>query len=168
MTLADKVYQMTIPSGLSPRRYISGYYALNLPAPEDTSGDWHFSSVFYRYEEDPGPVTLAGEGERIDTNAIWGDWGIYCCDDSLRRRALKAPSPSYAANHFRAILDLLYESVRDGKEPAYLCWASVDYLDTEEEKALLLAKAAEMIPHLDDDGRALLEQWIREERDRER
>jgi len=40
------MHQIIIPGNLSEARYISGIHALNLPAPEGTSGDWHFLNVF--------------------------------------------------------------------------------------------------------------------------
>lgn len=47
--------------------YITGKTALNIPAPECTSGDWHFRPTF----ESPsslGSMCLAGEGLKRNTN----------------------------------------------------------------------------------------------------
>jgi hypothetical protein len=56
------------------KKDISGIHALNLPTPEDTSGDWHFLNVFYRNMETPNTAVIAGEGEEINTNHIYGNY----------------------------------------------------------------------------------------------
>lgn len=167
MTLKDSnmSHQVIIPDNLSEQRYISGMYALNLPAPEDTSGDWHFLSVFYRKSITPHTVMIAGEGEKINTNHIFGKDGIYVCDKALARRGLKADGKtSYAANHFRAILDLVHSSLQDNIYPSRLSGASEDYLDTDDEKNILLEKATAMLPHLSSNASEMLQKWIEEER----
>lgn len=163
----DALYQMVIPDGLSEKRYITGMEALNLPAPEDTSGDWHFLNVWYRdRERDIDVVTLAGEGEEINTNPIYGSYGVYRCDEGLKQRGLEMEGASaWAASHFRAILDLLYGQIKKGRYPDWLQEASEDWLDTEEEKKTLLEKAAMMLPHLLPEEQALLIQWINRERE---
>ena len=57
--------QVSIPVTTSTH-YITGIPALNLPAPEGTSGDWHFYTVFYKVTNTDKPVLklqLAGDGE---------------------------------------------------------------------------------------------------------
>jgi hypothetical protein len=158
-------FQVRIPGGLSTSRYISGHAALNLPAPEDTSGDWHFFAYFFRYE--PGDVAhIAGEGETVNTNHIYGDYGIYDCTNALRTRGLvhEGGGTPYAANHFRAILDLLYEGLIHDKYPRHVQFASEDFLDTSEEKDFLLEKATSMMPFLTENRQALLQQWLEKEK----
>ena len=150
--------QVRIPDDLDEDRYISGKAALNLPAPEETSGDWHFLNIFYT--EKPSEVFVAGRDGRVDTNAIWGDWGIYPCSEGLNRRDLKADGTPYAANHFRAILDLLYLSLRDNHFPFHMQEATEEYLDTQEQKELLISKAREMLPFLTDQQKELLLRWL--------
>jgi hypothetical protein len=155
--------QVMIPDDLSEARYISGVHALNLPAPERTSGDWHFSNVYYHSEE--SVITLAGTGEEIDTNFIFGNYGIYLCNEALKNRGLKADGKTYyAANHFRAVLDLLYERIEKGKYPYYLTGASEDYFDTEEEKKILLEKSCAILPYLPLNKQNILLEWINKER----
>ena len=63
------MYQMFIPADLSEERYISGMEALNLPAPEGTSGDWHFVNVFYtKKQEKISRVTIANIERGAVTN----------------------------------------------------------------------------------------------------
>jgi hypothetical protein len=157
-------YQPAIPDGLSICRYISGKAALNLPAPEGTSGDWHFFGYFYSSK--PGyTVYIAGDGESVNTNHIYGDYGVYNCSDGLKKHgpACSGKVP-YAANHFRATLDLLYDFLMCDIYPRQAQFASEDFLDTAEEKELLLAKAASMFPFLAPHHQALLQQWLEKER----
>jgi hypothetical protein len=157
-------YQVIIPGNLSEERYISGIHALNLTPPENTSGDWHFSNVFY-HEKNNVVITLAGNGENINSNLIFGNYGIYDCTETLKKRGLKANgNVSYAANHFRAILDLLYERIKEGKYPSYLQGMSEDFLDTESEKEILLEKAEMMLPFLSLEEQEILLKWIGKER----
>lgn len=157
-------YQIKILGNLSENRYISGMAALNLPAPEGTSGDWHFLNVFFRDEKTSKVATVAGDGEEINTNHIFKNYGIYQCDEALNKRGLKAEGEiSYSANHFRAILDLLYWRLKNGKDAGYMYGAAEDYLDTEEEKKFLLEKAAMMLPYLFADEQTMLLKWINKE-----
>jgi hypothetical protein len=87
------------------------------------------------------------------------------CNEALVRRGLKAQDEiSYAANHFRAILDLLYRKLEKSFYPSYLKGATEDYLDTEDEKSLLLKKAAMMLPYLSSSESGMLQKWIEDER----
>ena len=164
---AQQLHQRTIPDGLSEERYISGIAALNLPAPEGTSGDWHFVSCFYTNQINDVPeVFIAGRDGRVDTNSIYGNYGIYDCTEALKTRGIeyKGKRRPYAANHFRAILDLLYDCIIDDVYPLYMQKAAEDFLDSDQEKNFLLAKAALMLPHLKANQQALLLQWIEQEK----
>jgi hypothetical protein len=164
ITKGDAI-QIIIPGNLSEKRYISGISALNLPAPEGTSGDWHFYNHFFRYKKERSAV-IAGEGETVNTNHIYGTFGIYDCADALGKRHLvhEGQEVPYAANHFRAILDLIYEDLKDEKYPSYMQSATEEFLNTEEQKALLIEKAALMSPHLSIKSQTLLSQWIAKEK----
>ena len=70
-------FQAIIPDNLSEERYISGIYALNLPAPEETSGDWHFLNTFYRNSETSDIVMIAGEDETLNDYRL-KPVGSYC------------------------------------------------------------------------------------------
>jgi hypothetical protein len=115
----------------SPRRYVTGMAALNIPAPENTGGDWHFWGIFDS-PRFPDNLPLAGEGLEWNTNALFGDYGIHECSDSLRCRGISLPKGTrvYSANHYRAILDMLARSVSKGQVPRHL--AISDWLDTDE------------------------------------
>lgn len=149
MSILDKITfvpeaQIEIPSRTSKKRYISGYYALYVFPPEETSGDWHDVWHWREGIDRPRDITLAGYGTDINTNDIWGDWGVYEGKDRLLKKDLKIKeriTEVYIANHFRAILDLLYRDLRRFDRADTLFFASTDWLDTEEQKELLLSKA---------------------------
>lgn len=159
-----KLFQLAIPDKLSMHRYISSFAALNLRPPEGTSGDWHFTNIFYSFDPKPKTVYIAGEGERLNTNSILGEYGIYNCTQELKLRGLVAQGvQSWAANHFRAILDLVYKEIHSNHVPKMLYWACEDYLDTKDEKLRLLQKASEMLPLLNEREQKLLMDWINHE-----
>lgn len=114
------------------RTYLSGFTALNIPAPEGTGGDWHAPTALL----DPGSTfSLAGEGPHcfVNANAVFGKDGIHECSDTLRGMgATVAPGARvYAGNHYRAIVDLLVEQAR-ARLPVFDLIDPEDYLDTQE------------------------------------
>ena len=117
----------------SPRRYVTGMAALNIPSPENTGGDWHFRGTF-RSTSFPNNTSLAGEGLDWNTNALFGNYGIHECSDSLRCRGISLPEGTrvYSANHYRAILDMLARSVSKGQVHRHLTIS--DWLDTDEHR----------------------------------
>ena len=70
-------------------RYITDKPALNIPAPEDTTGDWHFDNMFFNVSGDGKPLELllAGDGEALNTNHIFGSYGIHECSSAVALRA---------------------------------------------------------------------------------
>jgi hypothetical protein len=164
-TRYETVYQLLIPGDLSVNRYISGKAALNLPAPEGTSGDWHFFGYFYRSK--PGVIVyLAGDGEAVNTNHIYGGFGVHDCTISLKMRDLvqEGNGTPYAANHFRAILDMLYDLLTRDVYPRRIQSATEDFLDTVAEKEYLLEKAVLMFPFLSKPRQDLLGEWLEKEK----
>ena len=143
----------------TPRRYLSGASALNIPAPERTSGDWHFQNAFFI---SPRPVQLAGEGlgTLVDTNDLFGDYGIHECSGVLRKFGVTLPEgmPVYAANHFRAILDLLISSAKAGRPADYLANPE-EWLDTPENVRKLVAMADQAQPLLEGKERETVSAW---------
>ena len=159
--------QVTIPK-TSPAHYISDKPALNIPAPEDTTGDWHFDNMFFDVtgEGEPLPLILTGEGESLNTNHIFGSYGIHECSAALIKRGITLPegmTEVWAANHFRAVLDMAYESLVEHGAVMRLTCAAEDYFDTAEQKRELLTKALEMLPYLTPAQGAALQSWIKKE-----
>lgn len=160
----ERLQQVTIPV-TTPRRYITGLYALNLPSPEGTSGDWH--DVFHWQEgyEPPRQVTLGGT-EEINTQPIYGQLGIAEGKHRLLCRGLHVPMDMpavYLANHTRAILDLLYRSLTRHGRVLNLTGATSDWLDSRQQGSDLLEHATRLLPHFPPSGQASLRRWIEQE-----
>ncbi|WP_043562507.1 hypothetical protein [Actinomyces israelii] len=156
--------QVEIPP-TTPERYITGIYALNVQAPEGTSGDWH--DVFHWREgvDDPDEVMLGGSAE-VDTNHIYGDLGIYNGKDSLLAKGLEIPGQTasvYVANHFRAILDMVYHSLTHYRRVYNLTGATTDWLDTPEQQQYVLEQATRMTPFLPQESQQHLADWVSKE-----
>src|SRR4051812_23600347 len=98
----------------TPKHYITGMTALNIPDPQSKGGDWHFHEAFYGRGTLPPKIFLAGEGEEWNTNTVLADFGIHECSAVLRRLGLDISQSQrvYAANHLRAILDMLYRCIK--------------------------------------------------------
>ena len=143
-------------------RYITGVYALNIEPPEGTTGDWH--DVFHWRDglDDPVELMLGGT-EEVNTNHIYGDLGVYEGRDRvLRKRLSRAPGVSevFIANHYRAILDMLFHSLTQYGRVYNLNGATVDWLDTPEQQHYVLEQATRMAPHLTEPAQAMLTAWI--------
>jgi hypothetical protein len=148
----------------SPTRYLTGMTALNIPAPENTGGDWHFSGAF-RSSSFPENLKLAGEGLEWNTNALFGEYGIHECSDILRSRGISIPDgvQIFSANHYRAILDMLYRSVSSGHIPQHL--AIGDWLDTEEQKKEFFRLLDRFFDRFSPSQQTLVSVWIENNRD---
>lgn len=70
-------------------KYVTGVYALNLPLPDGTPGDWHFSALDWHKA-------------RIEDSAdsLFGDWGLHIAEVPYHGKMA-------VANHVRACLDLI-------------------------------------------------------------
>ena len=160
----DFYKQTTIPE-TSITHYITDLPALNIPAPQDTTGDWHFDNMFFDVTGEGQPLALkmAGEGESLNTNHIYGTYGIHECSAALIKRGITLPdgmTEVWSANHFRAVLDMAYESLTLHGKVMRLIGAAEDYFDTEEQKRELLTKALDMMPYLTKAQGEELQKWI--------
>ncbi|MDR2091655.1 MAG: hypothetical protein LBP62_08455 [Clostridiales bacterium] len=154
------MYKLTIPK-TTMQTYISGTQALNVP--DETSGDWHFYTVWFSPFEET--VTLYGEGQERNTNEIYGTFGIYDKKAVLERYGISSETPEvYVANHYRAILDLAYCCAKR-KRMNPVIGGTMDYFDTEEQKTMILELAAKMldVKYLAEDEQAALKDWIQKE-----
>ncbi|MDR2844774.1 MAG: hypothetical protein LBV28_01635 [Puniceicoccales bacterium] len=129
----------------SPTRYLTGKTALNIPSPEGT-GDWHFSETF----ASPPRHSIAGEN-RISTKAFLGDEGIFDCAPILRRCGAVdgATSRVFAANHYRAVADLVLDLVIRRKAKVAGVVVLDDWFPQNDEKRRvveLLEKARPKLP----------------------
>ena len=160
--------QVEIPV-TSKERYISGLHALNIPAPEGTFGDWH--DVFHHPEDAPDRAwkLQLGGSDWVDTNHIYQDLGVYQGLDNILHKGLQVPDDMtevWVANHFRAILDLIYRSLQRFDDIYGLEAATTDWLDTPEQQTYLLEQATLMLPHLSHEHQEKLAAWIEQEAQR--
>jgi hypothetical protein len=143
-------------------RYISGEYALNLPS--EFSGDWHFSSVWY--SDKPEMVTFMSDDIGFNTNLIWGDFGITNRIQAYKDANLDTSRHVciYTADCFRAILDLMIlGSIKNYM--GIVVGATMDYLDTEDQKHFILDKASEALQSdlLSSEQKMRIQHWITSE-----
>jgi len=112
----------------SQQHYLTGQAALNVPYEDNTFADWHFDEVFLSGR---GRFRVAGQ-DFPDTSHLLGAYGIRECGGVLRRYGVKLGEGEkvYAANHVRAVLDLVVSTLSKGKIPAHVTVA--DTLDSEE------------------------------------
>lgn len=144
----------------APTRYLTGMTALNIPAPEGTTGDWHFEESFLGRKGRAPKFFVAGEGTELNTNPIWGAWGIYDCSSILRAKgiAIAAEEKIYAANHGRAISDLLYRALKNLEYPHHI--AVDDWLDIPTEKKRLFDSLPLLNGFLKEDEKIILTSWF--------
>ncbi len=144
----------------SPKHYISGLTALNVPFPEEGNGDWHFHEAFFGRGNRKPKITLAGEGESVNTNPLLGTEGIYECADKLKQLGVE-PIPHqkvYVAGHYRAILDMLYKALQRGCFPSHL--DILGWFETEAQLQTLKQKTQLLMPYLNTEAKELLNQWL--------
>ena len=150
----------TLPE-TSPRHYITGITALNVPLPEEGYGNWHFTEAFYGRGERAPKIFVAGDKEEWNTHAIFGDFGIYECAEKLKKLGVEVPAGQkvYVAGHYRAVLDMLYRCVKKEQFPHHL---TIDaWFDSEEQKQVLLAKVKQMKNHLSSKEWHRVEEWLK-------
>lgn len=138
----------------SPERYLTGFEALNIPLADGTAADWRFHEVFVACE---GPAHVAGAGYP-PTSVFFGGYGIRECGDQLRKMGrADVLGPVWAADHVRAILDLVAKSVMERRLPDHV--PADDLLDREADRAELRRKVAEFRAKVSDDVRNLIDRW---------
>lgn len=116
----------TIPF-TTPTQYLTGVAALNIPYEDNTFADWHFCAVFLIGD---GCFRVVGK-DFPDTSHLLGTYGIRECAGVLRRygRPVAEGEKVYAANHVRALLDMVIHSIEKGKMPHHV--TVEDMLDDE-------------------------------------
>jgi hypothetical protein len=112
----------------SEEHYLTGQAALNVPYEDNTFADWHFDEVFLSGR---GRFPVAGR-DFPDTSPLLGTYGIRECASVLRRYGVQLGENEkvYAANHVRAVLDLVVSTLSKGKIPVHVTVG--DTLDSEE------------------------------------
>lgn len=98
---------LKIWSETTPRRYISGIVALNLPTSPD-SGDWHTVEMLSALNRGaPIPLRLAGENTEFDGFGYFGSEGVIEASEVIKHLGETVQGPVHVATHPRAIADML-------------------------------------------------------------
>ncbi len=144
----------------TPTCYLTGMTALNIPAPEGTTGDWHFEESFFGRGNIRPKFFVAGEGRALNSNPIWGALGIYDCSSILRAKgiAIAAEERVYAANHCRALLDMLYNAIKRKEYPHHI--SIDDWLDIDAERKRLLENIPTLNSFLKQEEKIILTSWV--------
>ena len=147
---------MTQFPSTSQEHYLTGQAALNIPNEDGSFADWHFTEVFLSGR---GRFPIAGENFP-DTTELLGSYGIRECAGVLRRFGLVLGEGEkvYAANHVRAVLDLVVKTLSKGRIPEHV--TIEDILDTPEGRRELQEQLHRLKERITDRVTlSLLEQW---------
>lgn len=147
---------ITIPT-TSPMRYLSGMAALNLPSPTGT-GDWHMEQTFFRSREKRSRSFISGLGCATDTTPLLGDTGVFDCTTLLDD--LKIPhveAPVYAANHARAIADLVLAAVLRNESPDFV--RLDDWMPRDSDKQEVFDLLSIALPQLRSEHQKTILTW---------
>ncbi len=107
--------QRSVVSNTTKENYITGIAALNIPSSEGT-GDWHFFENFMIRVNIIPTQQVAGI-DTLSTKKWLGDFGVFDCHEILLECGITTLNKSeciYAANHYRAIADMVYDNVKHG------------------------------------------------------
>lgn len=155
--------QVIIPR-TSRLHYLGGMAALNLPSPLGT-GDWHMEQTFRNRQGNKlSRSFISGVGCATDTTALLGDAGIYDCTQIIND--LKIPhdsEPVFAANHARAIADLVISSILRDITPNHI--QLDDWMPRETDKQSVFDLLNIAAPHLTEDQRGLVAAWANKNRE---
>lgn len=115
---------LKIWSETTPRRYISGIVALNLPTSPD-SGDWHTVEMLHALKRGaPISLRLAGENTEFDAFSYFGSDGIIDASETIARLGETVQGPVHVATHPRAVADMLMFRLPQG-------WRNLAHLDLD-------------------------------------
>jgi hypothetical protein len=144
----------------SETHYLTGSAALNIPNPDGSFADWHFTETFLSGRRS---CWVAGR-EAPDTTHLLGSYGIRECSEVLRRFGVPIPvgQSVFAANHVRATLDMIVASLAKGRIPHHV--TIDDMLDTEPVRREFDEQLALLKTRIQDAGAlALLAAWEAEQ-----
>ena len=152
-------------------KYITGQFALNihhLNDPNEPTGDWH-GFIWNNIKELPcDELTYGGKGLEIDTIDIWGDFGIRNeYDHFLNKRIILNTSQIFAANYYRAILDMIYLSIKKYNDILFLNCTIYDHLDNDEQANVIFEKLEMLKIGKEKDIINKIDKWIWHEKNYE-
>jgi len=149
-------------------KYITGKYALNIHHPEDNNeptGDWH-GYIWDNITELPNnKITYAGNGFKINTFSIWGDFGIYDDTDNFKKKGIIIKEKYvFVADYYRAILDLIYYNLLDNENLMGLNCITYDHFDNNKQINVIFDKVKLLNNNINEKQYAHLEDWILSEK----
>jgi excisionase family DNA binding protein len=141
------------------QRYLSGMAALNLPSEKGT-GDWHLIETFLKPKRKRSRLFIAGVGCEGDTTPLLGDRGIFECSSLLDRLKIPhPPGPAYAADHARAIADLVLVAILEGGSPDFV--RLDDWMPGDDDKQTVFDLLNHAIPQLTIDRQEKISTWMK-------
>jgi len=145
--------------------YITGQYALNIhPNNCKTTGDWHIG-IWDEIKIFPSEnVRIAGIGTDLNTNEIWGNYGIYEGKVYLKNIGIKTQLKNiYIANHIRAVLDMLYDYIVNVGIIFEIDDASNEYIVDKKSINEMLNKSRLIVKYLNDNQLKIFDEWYNSE-----
>lgn len=155
---AQKGIEETIPQ-TTRRHYLTAKTALNIPSADGT-GDWHFFEIFKGvHGRKPGPFFVSGVNI-ADTYDIFNDAGIADYSELLRKAGIELKFPVFAADHFRAMADLVYQKLKDGK--GLESYQPEEWFPAKSDRNKLRVMLDKLKSHLEQDQIKVLTSWMME------
>lgn len=149
---------ITVPA-TSRHHYLGGMAALNLPSRTGT-GDWHMEQTFFRPRQKRSRSFISGIGCPTDTTRILGDIGVYDCTAMLDELGIPHESNvAYAANHARAIADLVLAAVLRGESSDFVVLD--DWMPRDSDKQQVFDLLAEALRHITVEQQDKVLEWQR-------
>ncbi|MBS9779561.1 MAG: hypothetical protein KGV51_02940 [Moraxellaceae bacterium] len=145
--------------------YISGIRALNIYDFEFDTGDWHtietWADTCYTL---PKSHWLGKNSPNLDTSPYLGYKGIFLADSVLKRMGINYSVPVYAANHARAISDLVLFGIIECGDGSTLMdkWFFDDMMCTHKDKKRVYEMIEPALNLLGNSHRPLLEKWLKD------
>jgi len=137
--------------------YLTGITALNIPTDQCT-GDWHFSVCFVVHG-DATPLQQRAGIDLISTSKWLGRKGIYDCYSVLVEYGLKERVRNiYAADHYRAIADMVYFKVKNGRSINRTISLN-DWLPEPHEKERMYQMIDLLRPAMNNEEWGVIEKW---------
>jgi hypothetical protein len=137
--------------------YLTGITALNIPT-DECSGDWHFSEYFVVHG-DTKPLQQRAGIDLFSTYEWLGSNGVYDCYSVLVEYGLKERVRNiYAADHYRAIADMVYFKVKNGRSINRSISLN-DWLPEPHEKKRMYQMVDLLKPAMNNEEWGVIEKW---------
>lgn len=126
----------------SPDYYISFNEALELQFFGEQTGSWARYDTFFYPEKKQKSARVAGEGGLVNTNPIFGSFGVREMSQQLEReKVLRATRPVYVADHYRAVADLIMLQIQDDYNQLLISNQQInDWMKSEDNLEYLITR----------------------------